>query len=1043
MWSGVFRTCFSLSIAMVAVWLAGDPGRAALPDDLGPLVIRYCCDCHSSADQAGGIDLERFLSDDSFATDPSPWWLAADQLRAHAMPPADAVQPTRDEAETLRSTIRRELLMAAAPVAGDPGSVVLRRLSNYEYTASLRDLTGLADLTPADELPVDGAAGEGFTNVGQALPTSPELIGKYLNAAKRVAALAVLTPTGLRFSRSPNRADWTTEILDRIRLLYARVTEPIGATRVTLQGVEIASSAGGRLPLARYLKAAIEEREALLAGSITAEAVAMRHGLSPRFFTLVVQALSDTSPCLPLEDVRTAWRTCEPDEAASLAARIECWQRVLWSFNSVGHIGKRDGPAAWQTPISPLVERQEIRLQLPNHPDGETIPIWFSATPLGRSPGVVVFESPSLQTSASPSLAIAELAGGFKQSADQVGTAFMPDGSLSVAPSTVMRIDLPAALVAGAELVTTATITGTKAAAAGPDPVQAMVRLEPPLDEGGQSSHLPVAGSLLVSGPSARAACEAQFNAFREVFPAAVCYSQIVPVDEVVTLTLFHREDEPLVRLVLADREREELDQLWRELHFVSGDAIQLVDAYEQLWQYATQDADPSAFEPLRQPILDRAEAHRADLLSAEPVQLAAVIEFAGRAWRRPLSGAEEGGLRQHYDRLRRQGSSHDSAVRTLIARVLVAPAFLYHIEPAPAGERPAPVSDFVLAARLASFLWSSVPDSELTTLAREGRLRQPGVLCDQVDRMLADDRATRMARQFGCQWLQVADFESLDEKSESQFPEFAALRASMQGEAERFFLDFFREDRPIDHLLDADSTFIDAALASFYGIDHVPPAGEWRRLDGMKARGRGGILGLAAVLAKQSGASRTSPILRGAWLCETILGRKLPKPPPGIPVLPDEPPAGLTERQLTELHASLPACASCHRSIDPYGFLLEGFDAIGRHRSEDAAGLPIDARATLPTGPGETTVVEGLSGLRHLLLHDHRTEFVRQFSRKLLGYALARSVQLSDEPLLEALGENADAGASRMLKLIVGSPQFQGIRGRDMIDAVGGANRR
>ena len=545
---------------------------------------------------------------------------------------------------------------------------------------------------------------------------------------------------------------------------------------------------------------------------------------------------------------------------------------------------------------------------------------------------------------------------------------------------------------------------------------------------------------ILVRDPGRRAALEAQFARFRETFPAALCYSKIVPVDEVVTLTLYHREDDQLKRLVLSAEESARLDGLWHELHFVSGDALQLVDAYEQLWQYATQDADPSAFEGLRQPILDRAAEYRAELAATEPVHVDAVLGIARRAWRRPLADSEVEGLRSLYAKLRGEEISHDDAIRVLLARVFVAPAFLYHLEKAPPGEASQPVSDHELAARLASFLWSSLPDAELSALADANELHESAVLAGQVTRMLGDPKVDRLALEFGCQWLHIADFDTLDEKSDSHFPEFAGLRQAMHGEAVRFFADFFRENRPVAHLLDADHTFADPLLAAFYGAAPAPadgaPPGGWQRLDGMKARGRGGILGLAAVLAKQSGASRTSPILRGAWLSETVLGRKLPKPPKGIPILPEVPPDGLTERKLTELHSTQAACAGCHRTIDPYGFALEGFDAIGRARTKDTSGLVVDASAMLPARAvdGPATAVHGLTGLRDHLVDHHRDEFVRQFAKKLLGYALGRSVQLSDEPLLEQLEGMADKGVGAMVEVIVASPQFLEIRGRDML---------
>jgi hypothetical protein len=243
-----------------------------------------------------------------------------------------------------------------------------------------------------------------------------------------------------------------------------------------------------------------------------------------------------------------------------------------------------------------------------------------------------------------------------------------------------------------------------------------------------------------------------------------------------------------------------------------------------------------------------------------------------------------------------------------------------------------------------------------------------------------------------------------------------------MYEESIRTFADLFQSDRPVLSLLDADFTFVNEPLAKFYGI---PAKGDWQRVDGVRKFGRGGILAQAAVLAKQSGASRTSPILRGNWLCETLLGEKLPRPPKGVPTLPETPPQGLTERQLTAQHSSDPNCAGCHIRIDPYGFAMEGYDAIGRLRQKDAAGLLIDTRTKLRTGEE----FDGLDGLRAHLLDQRRSAVNMQFSKKLLGFALGRAVMLSDKPLLLAITAK-DRTAAEVVEMVVRSPQFREIRG-------------
>jgi hypothetical protein len=495
---------------------------------------------------------------------------------------------------------------------------------------------------------------------------------------------------------------------------------------------------------------------------------------------------------------------------------------------------------------------------------------------------------------------------------------------------------------------------------------------------------------------------------------------------------------------MLNDEESAELDRLWEELHFVSQDALTLVDAFLQLLEYASQDADPKVFEPMRKPIYDRADAFRKALVDAEPKHLDALVKFAANAYRRPLTDAEERELRGLYRSLRDQELSHDEAFRFTLARLFISPTFLYRRETAPSGAEPGPVSDWELASRLSYFLWSSQPDDELRAAAANGTLHQPEVLKAQARRMLGDARTRRLATEFACQWLHIYDFDTLDEKSEQHFPEFAKLRGDMYEESILFFTDLFQRDGTVLDILNADHTFVNPALARFYGLmeaaaDETNPTQDpslpngWWRMEGVQKFGRGGILGLSATLAKQSGASRTSPILRGTWVSEVVLGEKLPKPPKDVPLLPEDETAtdGLTVRELVARHTSDERCSGCHQKIDPFGFALEGFDAIGRRRDKDLAGRAIDAKTRTPDGHD----IDGLTGLREYLAVTRRDAFLRQFCRKLLGYALGRGTQLSDQPLLDEMQQKLAANDYRLsvaLETILQSRQFREIRGRD-----------
>jgi hypothetical protein len=1346
-----------------------------------PLVQQFCLECHATDAAESDLDLEQFATLDDVRRATRKWIKVAERLDTGEMPPKGAPKPSTEQRRRLHGWIERYLRAEAYASAGDPGPVVLRRLGNAQYTYTIGDLTGL-DLQPAREFPTDSAAGEGFTNTGNALVMSPALLTKYLDAGKMIASHAVLLPDGMRFSNGTTRRDWTDEAVARIRAFYRAFTENGGGTQVNLQGIVFGTNEGGRLPLEKYLAATLAERPALAGGTKTVEAVARQHGLSPKYLRILWTALDSQDPSPLIDRLREQWRGARADDAAALAADIARWQKALWRFTSVGQIGKVGGPKAWMEPVTPLVARQDVRLRLPapagrndvtlylaagdagdgnahdvvvwerprlivpgqpdltlrdlpdvcralaahrqhvltstarclraaaeastrhnwtdlpqlarsQDVDPDLLAAWLDYLGLGTGDGRLIIDShltgritrvsgydfvngwgsaetpsvvansssrhvripgnlkphgialhpsPRLRVAAgwrSPAAALVRveakvqdahpecgngvtwslelrrgdmrqrLAAGMTQGAKEIAIGpienlvvepgdfvslligprdgnhacdltavdlwitaggqgqrwdlagdiapdvlagnphadghgnpgvwhfyteldrggddevILPAGSLlakwqsavgaeerqrladqvqdllasgpptakdapdallyrqlaslhgplvraarralaskpagaladsnqnqpawgldpawfgrqpngqaidtaslCVQAPSLIEVHLPAGLAEGCEFVTTGTVH-TESGSDGSVQLQVHTAKPAPAFGAGVTPDLPIVAN---DGSAARRRIEMAFDRFRALFPPALCYTRIVPVDEVITLTLFYREDDHLRRLVLDDAQARELDRLWDELHFISQDALTRVDAYQQLMEYATQDADPRLFQPLGGPILEQAGAFRKTLIDAEPRHLDAVVEFASRAQRRPLTGAESERLRGLYRKLRDEEIPHDEAVRLTLARVLIAPAFLYRLETPGPGTAPAPVSDWELASRLSYFLWSSLPDAELRALASAARLRDPNTPAAQARRMLQDGKVRRLATEFACQWLHVYDFDTLDEKSERHFPIFAGLRGAMYEETIRFFTDLFQHDASVLGIFDADHTFLNEALARHYGIPGVTGS-EWQRVDGVHAYGRGGILALATTLAKQSGASRTSPILRGNWVSEVLLGERLPRPPKDVPRLPEDEvdSGGLTVRQLVERHSRDVRCAGCHKRIDPLGYALEGFDAIGRRRQRDLADRPIDTHAQLQDG----TAFDDIDGLRQYLLTTRRDAVLRQFCRKLLGYALGRGVQLSDEPLLEEMQQRLEANGYRFsvaVETIVRSRPFREIRGQD-----------
>ncbi|MDB6130661.1 MAG: cytochrome, partial [Verrucomicrobiales bacterium] len=1186
-----------------------------------PLLNEYCLKCHSTAKQKGDLDLERFSSLDEVRKHPKVWQAVIEQVSIGEMPPNDKPQPKLDQRDQLLGWINAVLNEIAIARAGDPGPVVLRRLSNAEYTFTIRDLTAVPTLDPAREFPLDGAAGEGFMNVGNALVMSPSLVTKYLDAGKEIASHAVLLPDGFRFSAKSTRRDWIEEILADIRNLYATYTEKGGGSAVNLQGIKFDTRDGGVIPLEKYLQALLQERASGVAPDFS------KNGLSQKYLEALRNTLTSPQPSILLGSIRKRWPTAKLSDAASIAVDISQWQRALWKFNSVGHIGKAGGAKNWLEPFNPISSEQEVRLKLPPASDAGDISIYLSAGDAGdgNENDFVVWKEPRFVAPGKPTLALSDLRNvmqeltsrrdrtlaatakslaaateaqklpgnpnvqelaqkygvesdvlhawfqylglvaesaikidsyftntlkntsnlafingwgnpetpnltanssdqhvripgnmkphsiavhpspklqavvgwrsplsgtvnvqavvqhahpecgngvawslelrhgstrqrldsGFAQGAKEVNLAPIsnlqirtgdfisllinsrdgnhscdltavdliitepgkngrewnlasdvspnvlagnphadrlgnegiwhfytepdrpsgdtravvpansllakwqlasegkqqiaealqtllaspppvdknsPDAklyqqltaltgplvslqrnvklktdvaagsrwgldpaqfgnrsngsagdptSLYVKAPSVLEIHLPAELVSGYEFAATGTLDAGQGAEGS---VQLQVLTQKPSMQPGlasaavRESEVPGMWSsnnrrissdapiIVRPGSATQKRVENDLEAFREMFPAALCYTKIVPVDEVVTLTLFYREDHHFSRLMLNEAEQAKLNRLWSELHYVSQDALTSVDVFEQLYQFATQDADPKVFEPMREPIRQNAAAFRLLLTNSQPAQINSVVDFAGRAYRRPLSDSERSELRTLYARLRQQELPHDEALRLTLARILVAPPFLYHAEKPGRGKKAVPVTDWELANRLSYFLWSSAPDSELNKLAAQGKLQDPDILAAQSRRMLRDPRVRRLATEFACAWLHIYGFDELGEKSERHFPTFTALRGAMYEESILFFTDLFQNNRSVLNILDADYTFLNEPLAKHYEIPGVTGL-DWRRVDGVKKYSRGGILGQSTTLAKQSGASRTSPILRGNWV--------------------------------------------------------------------------------------------------------------------------------------------------------------------------------
>jgi len=369
-----------------------------------------------------------------------------------------------------------------------------------------------------------------------------------------------------------------------------------------------------------------------------------------------------------------------------------------------------------------------------------------------------------------------------------------------------------------------------------------------------------------------------------------------------------------------------------------------------------------------------------------------------------------------------------ESGVELAIRSILVSPNFLFRVEHQPAAVQPNTpyrISDLELASRLSFFLWSSVPDDALIAVAVTNTLHEPAILEEQVKRMLNDPRSQALVENFAGQWLYIRNVSTLQPSPELLFHFDDNLRQAFERETQLFFESILRENRSVLELLDADYTFLNERLAKHYGISGV--YGErFRRIALAADSPRRGLLGQGSILTGTSRANRTSPVIRGKWILENILGTPPPPPPPNVPDLEEErdPRKVLPMREQMAVHRANPVCASCHAQMDQLGFALENFDAIGEWRDIYASGLPIDASAAFPDG----TTFDGPAELRELLL-SYSDDFLTTVTDRLLTYALGRGLEASDAPVVRQIKRESSTKnytLTALIQSIVMSTPFQ-----------------
>jgi hypothetical protein len=974
-----------------------------------PFVTHYCFACHSGTSPAGQFDLKSYTTMEMVVRDNARWELVAEKLSAGQMPPKPMPQPPADARQQIIDWVKSMRTYEARKNAGDPGIVLARRLSNAEYNYTIRDLTG-QDLQPTRQFPIDPSNPEGFDNSGESLDMSPALLKKYLQAARDVANHLVLKPSGFDFAPNPMLVETDRDKYSIERIVSFYQSQPTD--------------------YADYFQACwrYKHRSTLGESGASLATVAAESKVSPKYLPLVWQLL---------------------DEPAKTAGE------------EVGPIAKLQ--AMWR----------ELPAPDKNHPDAVDAAVRAQCVQM-RDFVVRIRHDTAMQFTA-------PVVRGLPQ-------ASQPLLNWKYRQFNSHRRDFdPAALRNDTD----------------PPPVVPEIPRYPGLHREAAPRWAALveksrAGdSDLVVPAAERSVYEASFRRFASIFPDEFYIKErgrYFPDDSEDKGRLlsagyhnvmgYWRDDTPLMELILDENGQKELNRLWDEFDFIADHTNRTWDQYyfNESGEVDGKGAesgrarpldkkvnDPSVIFGLRDAYLAKAAAdphsspdapeairvhfqwvndtlRRIEKMrqDAEPSHLTALLDFAERAYRRPLSEAERQDLLANYHSLRdKDGMSHEDAIRESVVGILMSPDFLYRIDLLDTAERGSakgnppvrPLSAYALASRLSYFLWSSMPDQELLSHAASGDLEKPSVLLAQTHRMLKDDRVRGFATEFGGNWLDFRHFENIQSVDRQRFPSFTNdLREAMFQEPIRLIEDVIRNDRSVLDLLYGNYTFVNPVLAKFYGMPPVPGGlDNWVRVDNAGQYHRGGLLPMAVFMTENSPGLRTSPVKRGHWLVQKVLGEVIPPPPPVVPELPaDESKSELPLRQMLEQHRQNPVCASCHMRFDVFGLSFEGYGPVGEARTKDLAGRPIDDTAPLPGG----VEANGFQGLLDYIRERRQSGYLDNLNRKLLSYALNRSLELSDELTIQRMNTKLATNGYRfdtLVDAIVSSPQFRNRRSADL----------
>lgn len=1036
---------------------------------------QYCVGCHGKA-AMGGVNLEKLLGEASMGDSFQVWEKVAGVLEARRMPPPKMPAPSEAQRGHAAAWVRTRLGEYARKHAGDPGRVALRQLTSAEYGYAIEDLTGL-DLNLENDLPPDSVGGEGFTNYGDVQLMQDASLERYLSVAKTVASHAVIGAGPLQFYRAAGLTGRELSAIERIQKIN------------TTHGFRAASAEGGtpyglhRWGKTFYSAWQYKHRVVLGRAGDTFATIAAREGISPKMLEHSWKVLNTPGQSYPTSEavalfakmpeavkpVTPALHEAAWKGALAMQQFVVSWPRWLFGAGAFAEGGRGDERnfVLSEDSISAATQ-QKLRFLYRAQRGAKSAKFYISAdaaNPSAATKPVVIFSGGKVRTRRATDRSETAMKT-FLEYLDEKGKAALhlgqaPDGKAIGADEFAVRAGESVTV----EFPLTERLFGffleLDARLADKDSGDAVLRLIVTDSLDGSSDSTPASALLANPESAGYKLWKKNVLAFDSLLPQAT-HGEPTPADrdpipppynntynqperDLYHLKVkYYRHDDFLVNHVLDDATRRQLDVAWTDLltSYEYHDAIftfiknkfklgmgkieieELTPA-----QIAAMPAEPRGFVLKLRAEYDEFQKQ---LAAAAPGHIEQALEFAARAWRRPLRAEEKDSLRAFYTHQREVAKlDHSAALRALLTRVLVSPSFLYRIEVPAETSGARQLSGFELASRLSLLLWSSAPDAELLRAAAAGELANPANMQQQAKRMLADQKARRFATEFFGQWLGFYRFDNYSGVDTSRFPEFnAELKSAMYEEAVSFFDHIVRNGRPVTEMLYADYAFLNAPLAKHYGLEgakNLPRAGAVKLVANAREFHRGGVLRLGAVLTATSAPLRTSPVKRGDWILRRILGTPTPPPPPDAGTLPsdDKSFAGQTIRERLLAHQRNATCAGCHSRIDPLGFPLEKFDPVGRYRTSYGEGQAIDD-STQFEGHAPAAGVEGLIAY----MKASQPQILKNLSHKLIGYALGRTVIASDLPLIETMSKaGAEASFGDLIGQIVASPQFRNRR--------------